>query len=50
MGKHNTINSYAELSDMYPQLDTWETVNSQLNAFGTFDNSFTDKMGLSQQS
>jgi hypothetical protein len=49
MGKHNSLD-YQTLSNMYGRLSTWEKVNEQFNAFGTFDNKFTRNLGLDQDS
>ena len=36
-----------EVSKMYPALGKWKQINSQLNASGVFNNSFSDRTGLS---
>ncbi len=37
-----------QLNRMYPQLSSWLAVYQQFNALGTFDNSFTRRMGFGE--
>jgi len=51
MGKFNTIGEQGKpgVDDLYPSgsIDVWQRVLKQFNAFGTFNNGFTEKLGLS---
>ena len=44
-GKHNTLNR-AKLTQLFPKFDVWLTAYKRFNAFGTFDNDYTDQLGL----
>lgn len=46
LGKFNTL-SHDELDRQYAYLDKWEAVFRRFNAFGTFENAFTDQLGFS---
>ena len=39
--------SYGLIRSMYPKYDQWMSVFKQLNADGTFNNTFTDRCGFS---
>jgi hypothetical protein len=45
MGKYNSLDC-KDLEEMYDEFDTWHDVYLDLNAFGTFNNGFTNKLGL----
>jgi hypothetical protein len=45
LGKHNTLNR-ARLERLFPKFDVWLAAYKRFNAFGTFDNIFTDELGL----
>lgn len=45
LGKHNTLTrTLAE--QIFPRFKDWVQVYARFNAFGTFDNQFTDQLGL----
>lgn len=46
MGKHNTVDD-DWLRANYDRYDTWLDVYKRFNRFGTFDNKFTDQLGIS---
>lgn len=46
LGKFHAVDHEA-LLQQYPQAEQWEAVYRRFNAFGTFDNAFTDQLGLS---
>lgn len=46
MGKHHSLER-SDLEDLYDRFDTWYDVYTQFNAFGTFNNGFTDDLGIS---
>ena len=46
MGKYHSLER-SDLEDMYDEFDTWYDVYTQFNAFGTFNNGFTDDLGIS---
>jgi FAD binding domain/D-arabinono-1,4-lactone oxidase len=45
LGKHNTV-TRARLERLFPKFDAWLAAYRRFNAFGTFDNAFTDQLGL----
>jgi hypothetical protein len=45
MGKHNTVDA-PWLEANYDEYDTWLDVYERFNRFGTFDNKFTDQLGI----
>jgi len=51
MGKFNTIGEQGKpgVDDLYPSgsIDVCQRVLEQFNAFGTFNDGFTEKLGLS---
>lgn len=46
MGKFHSLQR-SDLEEMYDEFDTWYDVYTQFNAFGTFNNGFTDELGIS---
>lgn len=46
MGKFSTIEN-GDLREMYPRFCTWKETYKTFNAFGTFNNGFTDRLALS---
>jgi len=46
MGKTNTL-SREQLEDHYDKFETWQSLHQEFDAFGTFNNAFTDRKGLS---
>jgi hypothetical protein len=46
MGKHNTVDE-DWLERNYDEYDTWLDVYRRFNRFGTFNNKFTDQLGIS---
>lgn len=48
MGKYHSLER-SDLEEMYEKFDTWYDVYTQFNAFGTFNNGFTDDLGISVQ-
>jgi hypothetical protein len=46
MGKTNTL-SRSQLADLYDEFEMWEALHQEFDAFGTFDNAFTDRKGIS---
>ena len=45
---HDRFNGRALISAVYPKFDRWLQVFEELNANGTFNNTFTDRTGISQ--
>jgi L-gulono-1,4-lactone dehydrogenase len=45
LGKHNTL-TRALAEQLFPRFKDWVQVYARFNAFGTFDNQFTDQLGL----
>lgn len=45
LGKHHSLNR-ERLQAMFPRFDAWLATYRRFNALGTFDNSFTDQLGL----
>ncbi len=46
LGKHNTLN-YARATQVFPSFSKWLAVYRRFNPFGTFNNQFTDQLGIS---
>jgi hypothetical protein len=45
LGKHNTV-TRSRLERLFPKFDAWLAAYKRFNAFGTFDNVFTDQLDL----
>lgn len=45
LGKHNTL-TRALAEQLFPRFNDWIEVYARFNPFGTFDNEFTDQLGL----
>ena len=47
IGKLHNLNQ-DRVRELYPSFDRWLEVYERYNSFGTFDNAFTDQLGISQ--
>jgi len=45
-GKYNDLN-FADMTRLFPKFGSWLAVYGPLNEFGTFNNGFTDQLGIS---